>query len=132
MDMKFIHIIEKFKDNYDEHFSTIDSAGVDVTIEYFAGVVYNTTHAEYVNEFNESLNFRTVKKSDDYTTSVCPIIDFPMWNTNSDENKIDTLIIKTDDIVDVVPKYVAKGFETADISDTRPKEIEKKYKSQRT
>ena len=25
-----------------------------------------------------------------------------MWNTNTDENKIDTLIIKTDDIVDVV------------------------------
>ena len=126
----YTYPIEKFKDNYDEHFNTIDPAGVDVPIEYFAGVVYNTTHAEYVNEFNESLNFRTVKKSDDYTTSVCPHNRFSvMWNTNSDENKIDTLIIKTDDIVDVVSKYVAKGFETTDISDTRLKEIEKKYKS---
>ena len=70
----YTYPIEKFKDNYDEHFNTIDPAGVDVPIEYFAGVVYNTTHAEYVNEFNESLNFRTVKKSDDYTTP-CPRID---------------------------------------------------------
>ena len=55
---------------------------------------------EYINEFNESLNFRTVKKSDDYTTSVCPQNRFSvMWNTNTQENKIDTLIIKTNDIV---------------------------------
>ncbi len=126
----FTYPIEKFKENYDEHFTTSDPAGVDVPIEHFAGVVYNTTHPEYINEFNESLNFRTVKKSDDYTTSVCPQNRFSvMWNTNTQENKIDTLIIKTNDIVDVVSKYVAKGFETSDISEERLIEIEKKYKA---
>ena len=121
--------IERFKDNYDNHFTTMNAAGVDVPIEYFAGVVYSTSNKEYVNEFNESLNFRTVKKTDDYTTSVCPQNRFSvMWNTNTQENKIDTLVIKTNDIVDVVSKYVARGFETSDISEERLREIDKKYK----
>ena len=45
--------IESFKDNYDNHFTTMNAAGVDVPIEYFAGVVYSTSNKEYVNEFNE-------------------------------------------------------------------------------
>ena len=49
---------------------------------------------------------------------------------HSDDNIVDTIVIVTDDIADVVSKYIGRGFDSAPLNDVRKLEIKNKYEMQ--
>lgn len=124
----YTYPVELFKKTYDEHFKNVGPAGVDVNVEYFAGIVLNFDHLNQVNFVNESLDFRVVKRSMDYITSVCEHNRFNMlWKMVTNDVKIPTVVVKTDDVSGVTAKYITKGFESYDLSAIRLKEIKDIY-----
>ena len=107
----YTYPIETFKSNYDNHFTTVGTAGVDSPVDYFAGVVFNCSDVNIVNSINDGLKFRVVRKSPNYITSVCEHNRFNiMWNVNKEGYGIDTLVIKTDSIVDLTALLTAKDL----------------------
>ena len=74
--LTFIHIpTETFKSNYDNHFTTVGTAGVDPTADYFAGVVFNCSDVNIANSINDGLKFRVVRKVQLYYFLYVNIID---------------------------------------------------------
>ena len=125
----YTYPIETFKSNYDKHFQTIGTAGVESPVDYFAGVVLNCNNINIVNSINDGLKFRVVRKSPNYITSVCEHNRFNiMWNVNTDEFGLDTLVIKTDSIVDLTAILTAKGFDSPVINKEQKKVIAGIYK----
>lgn len=126
----YTYPIETFKSNYDNHFTTVGTAGVDSPVDYFAGVVFNCSDVNIVNSINDGLKFRVVRKSPNYITSVCEHNRFNiMWNVNKEGYGIDTLVIKTDSIVDLTALLTAKGFESPAINKEQKKVIAGIYKN---
>jgi hypothetical protein len=126
----YTYPIEQFKSNYDNHFTTVGTAGVESPLDYFAGVVFNCNNINIVNNINDGLKFRVVRKSPDYITSVCEHNRFNiMWNVNNDLFGMDTLVIKTDNIVDLTALLTAKGFESPAISKQQQEIISDIYKN---
>ena len=100
------------------------------SVDYFAGVVFNCSDVNIVNSINDGLKFRVVRKSPNYITSVCEHNRFNiMWNVNKEGYGIDTLVIKTDSIVDLTALLTAKGFESPDINKEQKKVIAGIYKN---
>ncbi len=126
----YTYPVEMFKKTYDDNFTSIDTAGTDEPLDYFAGVVINVTNVNDLNAINDQLKLRVVKRSEDYVTSVCDQNRFNvLWNVKDNNEKVmPTLIIKTDSIADLVAKLVVKGYNTTDISDTRMQQIKEIYK----
>jgi hypothetical protein len=126
----YTYPVEMLKNTYDEYFTSIDTAGVDEALDYFAGVVINFSVINNINSVNDQLKLRTVKSSQDYITSVCDHNRFNiLWDLKGSEGNImPTLIIKTDNISDIVAKLVVKGFETTDVSIGRMDQIKELYK----
>tara|TARA_B100002019_G_scaffold291606_1_gene312263 strand:- start:2476 stop:3354 length:879 start_codon:yes stop_codon:yes gene_type:complete len=126
----YTYPVEMLKNTYDEYFTSIDTAGVDEALDYFAGVVINFSVINNINSVNDQLKLRTVKSSQDYITSVCDHNRFNiLWDLKGSEGSImPTLIIKTDNISDIVAKLVVKGFETTDVSISRMDQIKELYK----
>ena len=124
----YTYPVELFKKTYDEYFTSVGPAGVDVNIEYFAGIVLNFDHVNQVNFVNESLDFRVVKRSMDYITSVCEHNRFNMlWRLTTKDIKIPTVVVKTDSVSDVTAKYVTQGFDSSELSKVRLDEIKDIY-----
>ena len=126
----YTYPVEMLKNTYDEYFTSIDTAGVDEALDYFAGVVINFSVINNINSVNDQLKLRTVKSSQDYITSVCDHNRFNiLWDLKGSEGSImPTLIIKTNNISDIVAKLVVKGFETTDVSISRMDQIKELYK----
>ena len=125
----YTYPVEQFKSTYDKHFTTVGVAGVESPLDYFAGIVFNCSNINTVNSINEGLKFRVVRKSPNYITSVCDNNRFNiMWNVNKDPVKINTLVFKTDDIVDLTALLTAKGFSSPKISKEQKKIIADIYK----
>ena len=123
----YTYPIELVKRNYDDHFKSLSPASVSTDLQYFAGMVINVDNINIVNELNDSLKLRVVKKSENYITSVCDHNRFNLlWNLGTKESS--TIIIKTDDISDAVAKFVMKGFDSADITEDRQSEIMNIYR----
>lgn len=123
--------VEGFKQVFDEHFTLRGEAGTDVDLKFFGGVVYRCNSSNVRNTLIDQLKLRTVKTTDNFITSVCSQNRFNMlWDLHSEDNIIDTLVIVTDDISDVVSKYIGRGFESAPLSDVRKLEITQKYQEQ--
>ena len=126
----YTYPVEMLKNTYDEYFTSIDTAGVDEALDYFAGVVINFSVINNINSVNDQLKLRTVTSSQDYITSVCDHNRFNiLWDLKGSEGSImPTLIIKTNNISDIVAKLVVKGFETTDVSISRMDQIKELYK----
>lgn len=121
--------VEQFKLKYDEHFKTVGEAGVEHPLDFFAGVVFNCDDINILNNINDGLKFRTVRKSPNYITSVCEHNRFNiMWDVNKTNFGMHTLIIKTDDIVDLTAKLIAKGFSSPKITSEQKEIIQGIYK----
>jgi len=124
----YTYPVELFKKTYDEYFTSVGPAGVDVNIDYFAGIVLNFDHVNQVNFVNDSLDFRVVKRSMDYITSVCEHNRFNMlWRLTTKDIKIPTVVVKTDSVSDVTAKYVTQGFNSYELSKVRLDEIKNIY-----
>jgi len=125
----YTYPVEQIKSTYDKHFKTVGQAGVEQPLDYFAGVVFNCDNINVVNSINDGLKFRTVRKSPNYITSVCEHNRFNvMWNINKTNFGMHTLVIKTDDIVDLTAKLIAKGFSSPKITSEQKDIIEQIYK----
>ena len=112
-----------------EHFKTVGEAGVGHPLDFFAGVVFNCNDINIVNNINDGLKFRTVRKSPNYITSVCEHNRFNiMWDINKTNFGMHTLVIKTDDIVDLTAKLIANGFSSPKITDEQKDIIKDIYK----
>ncbi len=125
----YTYPVEQFKLKYDEHFKTVGEAGVGHPLDFFAGVVFNCNDINIVNNINDGLKFRTVRKSPNYITSVCEHNRFNiMWDINKTKFGMHTLVIKTDDIVDLTAKLIANGFSSPKITDEQKDIIKGIYK----
>ena len=125
----YTYPVERIKSTYDKHFKIIGEAGTDHPLDYFAGVVFNCDNINVVNSINDGLKFRTVRKSPNYITSVCEHNRFNvMWNINKTNFGMHTLVIKTDDIVDLTAKLIAKGFSSPKITSEQKDIIKQIYK----
>jgi hypothetical protein len=126
----YTYPVERIKSTYDKHFKIVGEAGTDHPLDYFAGVVFNCDNINVLNSINDGLKFRTVKKSPNYITSVCQHNRFNiMWNVNKTNFGMHTLVIKTDDIVDLTSKFIAKGFSSPKINKEQKAVIETIYKN---
>ena len=125
----YTYPVEQFKSTYDKHFKTVGEAAVEHPLDYFAGVVFNCENINILNNINDGLKFRTVRKSPNYITSVCEHNRFNiMWNVNNIDFGMHTLVIKTDDIVDLTSKLIANGFVSPKISKQQKNVIADIYK----
>lgn len=121
----YTHNIENFKKTYDKHFITIGDAGTSLPVDNIVGFVYKDVFKSN-NIFNDELKFRKVKQTDNFTTTVCKNNRFNIvWDESNQTNNqlIDTIIVKTDDIVDATAKLVSNGFNSEKISTARRNEI---------
>jgi hypothetical protein len=126
----YTYPVERIKSTYDKHFKTIGEAGTEHPLDYFAGVVFNCDNINVLNNINDGLKFRTVRKSPNYITSVCEHNRFNiMWNINKTNFGMHTLVIKTDDIVDLTSKMIAQGFSSPKINEQQKTVIEDIYKN---
>jgi hypothetical protein len=117
--------VEQFKEVYDKHFITTNEAGSELPLNNFVGIIIRSAFNPS-NVISEQLKFKNVRSTDNYTTTVCSNNRFNiLWDNHSTSDDIDTLIIKTDDIVDATAKLVSKGYESETISPHRRMQVNK-------
>lgn len=121
--------VDQFRKNYDAHFKSVPFTESNIPVDYFAGIVINNNNVNFMNTFNTVLQMRTVKKSTSYVTSVCQNNRFNvMWNNSSNDISINTIILKTDHIFDVVAEYASIGFSFSKVESSRIDKFYNKYK----
>jgi len=125
----YTYPVEMFKQTYDKHFTPLHVAGVESPLEHYVGVTLNAKNFNDVNAINDKLKMRVVKKTEDYTTAVCDQNRFNILYKVDDQcdSVMPTLVIKTDDISDIVAKLTVAGFESSDIQISRMDEIVSMY-----
>lgn len=125
----YTYPVEMFKKTYDDHFTSLNVAGVSNDLEHFVGVILNAKNFNDVNKINEQLKMRVVKKSEDYTTAVCDQNRFNiLYKIDDNESAVmPTLVVKTESISDIVAKLTVLGFDSSDINIGRMDEIQSMY-----
>jgi len=123
--------IEGFKTVFDEHFDMRGEAGTEDNLQFFGGVVYRSNSIQARNTLVDQLKLRVVNTTENYVTTVCSRNRFNiLWDLHSDDNIVDTIVIVTNDIADVVSKYIGRGFDSSPLNDVRKLEIKNKYEMQ--
>lgn len=127
----YTYPVEGFKKVFDEHFNLRGEAGTDLDLQFFGGVVYRCNNTNIRNTLVDQLKLRVVKTTENFITGVCNQNRFNiLWDLHGDDNILDTLVIVTNDITDVVSKFIGRGFDSAPLSDVRKLEIKEKYTTQ--
>ena len=79
-------------------------------LEYFSGIVYNTTDSKIIN-FYENLGFRYTKNSDRYDTLMSKNNRFTLLlNKTDNSNSVDILYADTNDVFKTTGHYTVAGF----------------------
>ena len=79
-------------------------------IEYFSGVVYNTSNSK-INEFYESIGFRPTRSTEKYNTLMSVNNRFTLLINNSDDSDtIETVYADSDDVFKTTRCYTVAGF----------------------
>ena len=120
--------VDQFRKNYDAHFKSLPFTNSEIPIDYFAGMIVSNNNVNFMNTFNTVLQMRTVKKSTAYVTSVCQNNRFNvMWDNSASDVSIDTVVLKTDNIFDVVAEYASIGFSFSKVDTSRIDKFYNKY-----
>lgn len=124
----YTYPVESFKLRYDEYFKTIDSAGTNAALNYFAGIVLSVDNVNNRNKIIENLRFRTVSTNENFISTVCESNRFNiLWDLAKKKNKVHRLVFATDSIEDNVAKLVGYGYNSENLSKNKLDEIFKKY-----
>ena len=103
------HLVKMLAHGY----QIVDKRQYETTgIEYFSGIVYNTTNSDVI-DFYKGLGFKFTRSSDKYATLMSKNNRFTLLlNKTDNSNSVDVALADTNDVFRTTTHFTVAGFDT--------------------